>query len=135
MTAAVQDASRMPRLSAAIRGLLEDRGLAATPVRFAAASATRVDTGGWLTGEPLWVAVVEDRLVLAAAGNKPYLLDLPISALAQAVYNHVTGAVVFRPGPAQRDIPPLRLDPLVARTLLTLATDSVTASPGTLPHA
>ena len=131
MTFAVQDATATPRLSAAMRALLEARGLAAAPVRFAAASATRVDTGGWLKGEPLWVAVVGDRLVLAAAGTKPYLLDLPISALAQAVYNHVTGAVVFRPGPGQRDIPPLRLDPLVARTLLAL----VTVSPGTLTHA
>lgn len=130
MTAATPDAAA-PRLSAAIHGLLEGRGLATAPVRFAAASTTRIDTGGWLTGGPLWVALVDDRLVLAAAGRKPYLLDLPASALSQAVYNHVTGTLVFRPGVASQDVPPVQLDPLVARSLLALAAGPVTAPPGT----
>lgn len=135
MTSARPAVATEPRLPAAVRGLLEARGLAAAPVRFAAASATRIDTGGWLAGGPLWVAVVGERLVLAAAGQKPYLLDLPAAALSQAVYNHVTGTVVFRPGAAAEDVPPVHLDPLVARSLLALAAGPAPASPGTPSHA
>ena len=90
---------------------------------------------------PLWALVAGERFVLAAAGPRPYLLDLPLEMLGRAVYNHVTGAIVFPQRPSGPGIPPVRLDPFVARTLLALAAarppaeTRPTTSPGTLSHA
>ena len=126
---------------AGIRDLLSGRGLGAGAVQFASQSASRVDTGGWLQGEPLWALVAGERFVLAAAGPRPYLLELPLEILGRAVYNHVTGAVIFPQGQSGSGIPPVRLDPFVARKLLALAaarppaSPRPTTSPGTLSHA
>lgn len=122
-------------LPTSVRELLAARGLGDVAVRFAAASATRVDTGGWLRGDRLWAMVVGDRFVLAAAGSRPYFLELPLAGLAAAVYNHVTGGLVFPKAPAGPDVPPVLLDPLVARSLLALAASPPSISPGTLCHA
>jgi hypothetical protein len=96
-----------------------------------------VDAGSWLARVPLHAIVCGDRLVLVAAGPRPVVVDLPLEALARAVYNHVTGEIVF-PRPTGRvPVPPLRLDPLVARGLLALApppTNPISPS-GTLSHA
>lgn len=118
-------------LPAAVRDLLAAHGLGAAPVRFAAPSATRIDTGGWLRGGQVWAAVVGKSFVLAAAGPRPSLIQLPVAALSQAVYNHVTGELGFPPFPSGSNIPPVRLDPLVARQLVSLATPSASSSPGT----
>lgn len=128
-------------LPAAIRDLLAARGLGAAPVRFAAPTATRLDTGGWLRGGQVWAAVVGERFVIAAAGSRPVLIQLPVGALARAVYNHVTGELGFSPvsalptAPSGSAIPPVRLDPLVARALQSLATPSASTSPGKPPDA
>jgi hypothetical protein len=122
-------------LPAAVRNLLASHGLGEAAIRFAVKSASRVDTGGWLHGEPLWAVVAGNRFVLAAAGPRPSLIELPLEMLASAVYNHVTGAVVFPRGPSGQEIPPVRLDPLVARSLVALAAALPTSSPGTLSHA
>lgn len=124
-------------LPAAVRDLLAAHGLGAAPVRFAAPSATRIDTGGWLRGGQVWAAVVGDSFVLAAAGPRPALVQLPRAALSRAVYNHVTGELAFPPVPAGpsaaagADIPPVRLDPLLARALVAFAAPSTPTSPGT----
>jgi hypothetical protein len=116
-------------LPAAVRDLLASRGLGDAPVRFAAPSPTRIDTGGWLRGGQVWAAVVGDRFVLAAAGRRPVLIDLPRTALASAVYNHVTGELGFPPVASGPDIPPVRLDPLLARALVAIAHPSTPGSP------
>jgi hypothetical protein len=124
-------------LPAAVRDLLAAHGLGAAPVLFAAPSATRIDTGGWLRGGQVWAAVVGDQFVLAAAGPRPSLIQLPVAALSRAVYNHVTGELAFPPTPAVPSVPsgsnisPVRLDPLVARELMSLTTPSALSSPGT----
>lgn len=117
-------------LPAAIRDLLAARGLGDAAVRFAAPTSTRLDTGGWLRSGQAWVAVVGDRFVIAAAGPRPVVIQLPAGALARAVYNHVTGELAFPPVPTGTGIPPVRLDPLVARALQSLATPSASTSPG-----
>lgn len=122
-------------LPAAVRDLLAAHGLGTAPVRFAAPSATRIDTGGWLRGGQLWAAVVGKSFVLAAAGPRPSLIQLPVAALSRAVYNHVTGELGFPPVPSGSNIPPVRLDPIVARALVSLATPSSSTSPGTPPDA
>lgn len=120
----------LPALPDAIRRLLGPVRLADAPVRFAAPSLTTVDTGGWLRGERVWIGVVGDRLVIAAPGPTPLVRALPLDALAHATYNHVTGALAFpRHGAASGPpLPTIRLDPLVARSLLGLAPSSL---PGT----
>lgn len=122
-------------LPAAVRDLLAAHGLGGEPVRFATPSTTRLDTGGWLRGGQVWAAVVGDRFVLAAAGPRPLLIRLPLSALSRAVYNHITGELGFPPVPSGADIPPVQLDPLVARALLSLAAAPVPTSPGIPIHA
>jgi hypothetical protein len=118
-------------LPAAVRDLLAAHGLGDAPVQFAAPSATRIDTGGWLRGGQVWAAVVGKSFVLAAAGPRPSLIQLPRAALSRAVYNHVTGELGFPPVPSGPDIPPVRLDPLLARALVALASPSTPTSPGT----
>jgi hypothetical protein len=128
---ATATAGESTALPATLRDLLAAHGLGAAPVRFAAPSATRVDTGGWLRGGQVWAAVVGKSFVLAAAGPRPSLIQLPVAALSHAVYNHVTGELGFPPVPSGSNIPPVRLDPLVARALVSLATPSASSSPGT----
>ena len=118
-------------LPAAVCKLLAAHGLGAASVQFAAPSATRIDTGGWLRGGQVWAAVVGKSFVLAAAGPRPSLIQLPRAALSRAVYNHVTGELGFPPVPSGPDIPPVRLDPLLARALVALASPSAPISPGT----
>ena len=115
-------------LPTAVRDLLASRGLGDAPVTFAAPSPTRLDTGGWLRGGQVWAAVVGDRFVIAAAGPRSTLIELPRAALARAVYNHVTGELGFPPVTSGPDIPPVRLDPLVARALVALASPSTPGS-------
>lgn len=122
-------------LPPAVQDLLAARGLGDAPVRFAVPTATRVDTGGWLRGGQVWAAVVGDRFVLAATGQRPTLIQLPAAALARAVYNHVTGELGFPPVPSGTVIPAVRLDPLIARTLMSLAATSTSTSPGATSHA
>jgi len=118
-------------LPAALRNLLDAHGLGGLPVRFAAPSATRIDTGGWLRGGQVWAAVVGDQFVIAAAGPRPTLIRLPLTAVSRAVYNHVTGELGFPPVASGPSIPPVRLDPLLARALCALAP----TSPGNPSHA
>lgn len=128
-------------LPAAVRDILAVNGLGDAPIRFAAQTGTRLDTGSWLHGGQVWAAVVGERFVLAAAGPRPLLIQLPVAALSRAVYNHVTGELAFPPIPAfppvpsGAAIPPVRLDPLVARSLVSLATPSIPSSPGNLSDA
>jgi len=116
-----------------VRELLAGQGLDAADLRFAAASATKVDTGGWLRAAPLFAAVVGERFVLAAAGPRPLVRILPLSALSRAVYNHVTGELAFSPVKSGPPVPAVRIDPLLARSLFGLLPPP--SVPGVSPRA
>lgn len=103
-----------------VRELLAGHGLDAADLRFAAASATKVDTGGWLRAAPLFAVVIGERFALAAAGPRPVVRILPLSSLARAVYNHVTGELAFPPVKSGPPVPAVRIDPLLARSLFGL---------------
>ena len=93
------------------------------PVRWAARSGTLVDTGRWFRRAPLFAAILGDRFAIVAAGPRPLVRVVPAAALGRAVYNHVTGELAFPPVTSGPPFPSLRLDPLVARSLLTLSHD------------
>lgn len=105
------------RLPADVTALLEglDPPLAPAEVRWAAATATTIDTGAWLVPGRLHVIVGPRQVVVAAPGPRPFVRVLPTAEAAGAVYNHVTGELVF---PAATGIPGLGLHPLSARELL-----------------
>jgi hypothetical protein len=136
-------AATMPPPSAAavppaVLRLLEARSPAAAgQIRWHARSETEVDTGSWFTRAPLHALVGDDQLVLAATGPRPLVLELPLQALGRAIYNHVTGEIVFPRMPGQPPVPPLGLDPLVARDLLAFAPAPTDPTPpsGTPSHA
>ena len=93
------------------------------PIRWAARSNTQVDTGRWFRRAPLFAAVLGDRFAVVATGPRPLVRVVPAAALGRAVYNHVTGELAFPPVTSGPPFPSLRLDPLLARSLLTLSQD------------
>ena len=93
------------------------------PIRWAARSNTQVDTGRWFRRAPLVAAVLGDRFAVVATGPRPLVRVVPAAALGRAVYNHVTGELAFPPVTSGPPFPSLRLDPLLARSLLTLSQD------------
>ena len=116
-------ASAVSGLPAAIAEIVArpEHGLAGAKVRWADATATRVDTGGWLGPAAVHVALVGDRFVAVAAGPRPFVRVLPAAALARSTYNHVTGELAIHKA---GDLPGLALDPLVARELVARATSA-----------
>ncbi len=40
---------------------------------------TRLDTGLWLRTSPLWLAVTNDKIVLAAVGRRRYIETVPFT--------------------------------------------------------
>ena len=64
-----------------------------------------------------------DRFAIMATGPRPLVRVVPAAALGRAVYNHVTGELAFPPVTSGPPFPSLRLDPLLARSLLELAQD------------
>ena len=142
--AASQSPAAVTGLPAAVRETLAARfpSAAAAPVRWQAETATRLDTGSWLRRTSVHAAVIGDRLVAIAPGDRPVLRHWPLAAVAKAVYNHVTGELALPPGRDDRAAAfTLALDPLVARSLLVLAgspsapAPPPTPSPGTPTHA
>jgi len=107
------------------------------PVRWAARSNTFVDTGRWFRRAPLFAAILGDRFALVATGPRPLVRVVPAAALGRAVYNHVTGELAFPPVTSGDPFPSLRLDPLIARSLLTLSHDEPRdmARQGDIVHA
>jgi hypothetical protein len=102
-------------------------------VRWHARTGTLLDTGSWLVRTPLHLLVCGDRLVMVALGPRPSLVDLPVATLSRAVYNHVTGELSFPHLDGGPPLPAVRLDPLLARSLLVFAPSS--SSSGIPSHA
>jgi hypothetical protein len=142
MTVAAPQSAAAAGLPAAVRKALAARfpAAAAAPVRWQAETATRLDTGSWLRRTAVHAAVIGDRLVAVAPGDRPVIRHWPLAAVAKAVYNHVTGELVLPPARDDAAKPfSLALDPLVARGLLALAGAPPVAhpspSPGIQTHA
>jgi hypothetical protein len=116
-------------LPADVLRLLRDRLPAAADICWHARSGTTLDTGSWLARGRLHLLVCGNRLVMVAAGPRPYVLDLPVAVLSQAVYNHVTGELSFPEAAQGPSLPAVRLDPLLARSLMEFAPSSPHPNP------
>jgi hypothetical protein len=77
---------------------------------------TRIDTGGWLPGGKVWLAVVSDGLLFLASGwlwrdPRPLVQHLRWQEVLGAQYNHVTGALLLRSSHPTFAPPPLSMTP------------------------
>jgi hypothetical protein len=65
--------------------------------RFCLRSQTQVDTGGWLGGAPLWLAVSEKELFVLASGKRPYFERVSLEDCAETRYNPANGEIIIAP--------------------------------------
>jgi len=135
MTVVAPEPAAAAGLPTAVRETLAARfpAAAAAPVRWQAETATRLDTGSWLRRTAVHAAVIGDRLVAVAPGDRPVIRHWPLAAVAKAVYNHVTGELAFPPVKSGPSVPTLRIDPFLARSLFDLLPS--TSVPGASPRA
>jgi hypothetical protein len=114
-------------MSSAERALAQS-ALGASEVFVLLGTTSRVDVGGWLRGGRVWAAALADRLVLFAAGERPYCEELPYARLRGSVYNPVTGELVLAPAEEAR-VTRLRLSPLDGYQMLAQIYASGQADP------
>jgi hypothetical protein len=60
-------------------------------------SATRVDAGRWWRPVPLWLLVLDDQLVLLAAGRRRFVGRIPFSEAGESHYDYQKGELVIAP--------------------------------------
>lgn len=68
-----------------------------TAIRLVVRTQTRIDTGRWLRNSPLWLAVTDNKIILAAVGRRRYIESAPFSECAESYYCHATGQLVLEP--------------------------------------
>jgi len=91
--------------------------VAETAIRCAVPTRSRVDTGNWVAGGRVWAVVPRSGgLILAAAGRRPWLERVEAEAVAESIYNHVTGELVLAPGTGLT-MRSLKMGPVEGRTL------------------
>jgi len=100
------------------RRLLDDTRQEA-PVWLLRCTGTRVDTGLWFRQARLWLACLEDRLLLFAYGPRPHGETLPLAACDGSLYNHLTGELVLAEAGAMTPRRTVRLAPADAHFVLT----------------
>lgn len=81
------------------------------------ATGSGVDVGSWFGKRRLYVFVLRGRLLLVAAGPRPYVDTVPFEALGGSIYNHVTGELILAPVDYTR-VNRLKLTPLDGRAIL-----------------
>jgi hypothetical protein len=63
-------------------------------------TGTKVDVGSWLFRGRIWLAVLDDCIVVAATargGARPLAETIPFNRLRRSQYNHVTGQLALAP--------------------------------------
>jgi len=76
--------------------LLQETG-SAEP-RLCLRSETRIDTGRWWRGSPVWLCVTDDELVSLAVTRRRHFARIPLADCQASHYNHATGELVIKPG-------------------------------------
>ena len=80
-------------------------------------SRTKVDVGYWCVNGRVWLCLLPGELLLFASGKRPCVERVPLEALRESRYNHVTGALVLAPAGGVKH-PSLRLPPLEGYEML-----------------
>ena len=60
-------------------------------------SDTRIDGGRWWRRVPLWLLVLDDELVLLAAGRRRFVGRIPFTKAGESRYDHQKGELVIAP--------------------------------------
>lgn len=60
-------------------------------------SDTRIDGGRWWRPVPLWLLVLDDELVLLAAGRRRFVGRIPLAEAGESHFDHQKGALVIAP--------------------------------------
>jgi hypothetical protein len=82
-------------------------------------TATRIDTGRWWRGSPLWICVMRDEVILFSIGRRRYLERIPVAGCGGSFYNHAVGELLLAPAETPR-FRQLRMKPSDAIKILAL---------------
>lgn len=97
-------------------------------------SKSRVDTGSWLANSPLWLFVVEDRVIVLAASKRSYCQSVSIEDCADSWYCHTTGQLVLEPAPDLK-FSRLTMSPIQAVDVLAFLESTLEAKRKETPHS
>ena len=61
-------------------------------------SGTRVDTGRWWCGSPVWLCVTGDELVMLAVARRRFFARVALGAVRASRYHPASGELVLEPG-------------------------------------
>lgn len=78
------------------KNLLQEAAGASAP-KLCLRTKTKVDAGRWGRRAPLWLCIVDDKLVLLAVARRVYVENVPLSECAGSEYCHATGELVIKP--------------------------------------
>ena len=112
----LDSASRLDRLGSA-RGEFLQSMIGDVPVYHLGKTGTKVDVGHWFGKGAVWISILENEMILFAAGRKPFAERIAFDELNESRYNHVTGEVVLAPTETIA-LGTLKLPPLAALEVL-----------------
>lgn len=58
---------------------------------------TKVDAGRWGVKAPLWLCIVDGKLVLLSVARRMYIDCMPLSECIGSEYCHATGELIIKP--------------------------------------
>ncbi len=58
---------------------------------------TKVDAGRWGRKAPLWLCIVDGRLVLLSVARRMYIDAIPLQECVGSAYCHATGELIIKP--------------------------------------
>ena len=110
-------AAQFARLGGARQWFLETL-IGEAPIFHLQKTNTRIDVGSWFRKPQIWACVTDQKLVLFAAGDRPYAEQIPLDELQQSEYNHVTGEIVLAPVESLQ-VNRLKLPPILGLQVLS----------------
>ena len=98
------------------QSLLDAAAHGETPIVLLKTSST-MDVGQWFLNGRVWIACFAERVVMFAAGKRPYAEEIPVAELAKSFYNFLTGELALAPALAAK-VRRVKLAPLDANIIL-----------------
>jgi hypothetical protein len=91
------------------RALLAANGVEVESLRFLVRTGALTDVGQWTGMRRVWLACEDRRILLFAAGKRPYFEAIPFADARDSRYNHVKGAIAL--GPCEPRVRNLEISP------------------------